>query len=218
MRARFASLLALALAGSLTAAPALAETFDLLSYPFTFHGGAMATTGTLTTGFHGVLGDEASIEAFLNGATYSADLYGTGGLLTHLDNSNSHWDLMLSGTGASASLDVGVGGMLLSFSTPQEFSGARIVLRSLDGLSVLQYAQDNNNSNSNFVDFSYNAVYGAHYALAYGSTIALPIAAIPEPEVLGSLALGLVLMRWTMRKRRPSGAAQVARQRSTVQP
>jgi len=202
MSAKTAALLSIVLAGSLLAGPASASAYDLLDYPLSFQGAAVAATAKLTTDFRGTLTDEGAIEALLNSATYAADLYGSAGTLTHLDNSNSRWDLSFSGVGATALLDVRDTGMLLSFATVQEFSGALLLLRSLDGLSVLQYRQENNVSDSNLVFFTFNAVHGAIDILPYGSTFLMPAAPIPEPEVLTTLALGLFFMRWATRKRR----------------
>jgi hypothetical protein len=203
MTAKLAALISIFLAGSFVGIPASATDYQLFSLPLSYRFGATSATGSLTTDFRGTLTDEAAIETFLNSASYSAVLYAGSEAVTHLDNSNARWDLTFSlGSGLTALLDVRDTGIFLSFTTPTDPTGVNLLLRSFDGLSVLQYRQDNNVRDTTVVDFGFNALYGAGYSLPYGSMITLSVAPVPEPEILSSLALGLFLIGRATRKRR----------------
>lgn len=184
-------------------------TYDLGAFPFSYMGATQATA-TLSTSASGIFTDELAIENILNSASYEATLSGPSGVLTHLDNSNSSWDLMFSGP-AAATLTITPALMTLSFSTPLEFTGAALILRSNDLRSVLQYRQENNVFDYNFADFRFDAMFGGGWPTSYETTFVFPAAAsVSEPSVAALLSIGLLgtLIGHRSRRRIVGPAAQ----------
>lgn len=162
-------------------------------------------SATLTTDYIGTTSDPTVIQNILDSAQYSASIYDAGGTLRSMDNSNSHWELYLSPDNTpTISFNINNQAITLSFSTPTEYTGAALLLRSSDDLAILQYRQENNVSNYNFVDFGFNAVFSASYQMPYGSTFTLPAVAAPvdEPGIALLLALGLPVTGIARRIRR----------------
>lgn len=205
MNRKHSLLTAIALATQLGLPSANAATYDLVNFPFAYNGDATAITATLTTNHLGTLSDPAAIETFLNATQYSATLFGTNGALRVLDNSNSQWELYFSyGSTPAVTLDVSDTAISLSFSTMAEYTGAALLLRSSDNLSILQYRQENNVSDYNFVGFQFNAVNDAGSPLPYGSTFIMSAIPVDEPTVPAMMAMGLLLVGGLARTRRHS--------------
>lgn len=199
----------LAISLSFCSSVAARSTYDLAAFPFSYMGTHLATA-KLTTNVSGSFSDELAIENIFNSASYEATLSGPSGVLTQLDNTNSAWDLMLSGA-AIAALTIDPTKITLRFATPFEYTGAALLLRSADLRSVLQYRQENNVSDYSFAHFSFNAVSSASWSTDYGTTFIFPaISPVPEPSEATLLSIGLLatLLRYYSRRRVMASIAQ----------
>lgn len=175
--------------------PALASAteFDLGDFPFEFIE-ATNVDATLETSTIGVFTTEAEIEDFFNSTIYSVNLMDGATIVFTLDNSNSIWNLEFAalggGTGgATATLTATEWEIVLDFSTPQEISSARLFLRNTDPFSVLQYAQENNISDINFVDV-YILPPEGWAEVTYDAAFVFPATSIPEQVVLVDIKPG----------------------------
>lgn len=166
-----------------------ATTYDVSSYPFSYMGVTGATV-TISTPVTGTFTTPTAIAQFLNGTSFSAVLTDASGVLVTLDSSNASWSLDLTGTGASAVFDADGGRLKLGLFTPDEFSGAALILKSFDGRSVFQMRKENNITDYAFVNFTRDAMFGANAPQAYGEAFAFRAVAAPVPE----LPTGMLLM------------------------
>ncbi|MDD2740590.1 MAG: hypothetical protein PHR94_16805 [Methylomonas lenta] len=168
-------------------------TYDLTAFPFIYNDVSLATAN-LTTNSIGTFNNPKNIEDIFNNSTYEATLFGPSNTITHIDNSNSKWELQFSlFSDPSATLTIDPLKISLTFSTPSENSGGALLLRSTNNLSVLQYRQENNVSNYNFAGFEFNAVYDAYSPLLYGTTFVMPAipASVPVPAAIWLMGFGL---------------------------
>jgi len=192
---------AVTLAGAACAAGA--TTYDASSYQFTYMGGVTGASVQVTSSVTGTFDTSAEILDFLNGTSFIALLKNNSGTLVTLDNSNAIWSLSFSGTGASAILDADGGRLKLGLFTPQEYSGAALMLRSLDGRSVFQMRQENNVTDYAFVQFGSNAMLTASAAQHYNEAFALWAAPVPEAPSALLFAVSLPLLGVLVRRKRP---------------
>lgn len=177
---------AASLAGA--ACVASATTYGTSSYPFSYMG-ATAASVTITTATTGAFTTPSAIAQFLNGSSFSAVLTGSNGILVALDNSNATWSLSLNGSGASAILDADEGRLKLGLFTPEESSGAALILKSQDGRSVFQMRKENNVTDYAFVHFAHDAVFSANATQSYNEAFAFWAVAAPVPELPSSILL-----------------------------
>lgn len=186
------SAIALAALSALSLA-ANATTFNGANYSFSFMG-TNAVDVAITTNQVGSFSDGASIAQFFNNASFEATLHSESGVLTSLNNSNSTWSVSFSEFGnPSAALQATSSGLTLMLNASQEFTSARLLLRSNDGLSVLQYAQDNNISDNAYVNFSFNAMFMANAKQTLGQSFTFGAVAAPVPEPTPQILLGIGL-------------------------
>ncbi|WP_047534237.1 PEP-CTERM sorting domain-containing protein [Methylotenera sp. N17] len=174
-------------------------TFNLAAYPLS---GTNHFTATLTTNLTGSFTDELEIENILNSSSYIATLFNASEPVTYMDNSNSVWDLMTAG--ADATLTIDASQMTLSFATLNEYTSGVLLLRSADFRSTLQYRQENNVTDYNFVDYSFDALVSANSPIEYQSAFTLPaITTVPAPSsaLLLLSGLGLIGIRSKTMKR-----------------
>jgi hypothetical protein len=188
MQVRFIRTLVAAVGLAAAACTAGATTYDASSYPFSYMGVTGASV-TITTSATGTFTTSATIAQFLNGTSFNAVLTNANGVLVALDNSNSTWSLDLAGAGASASFNVDAGRMSLSLLTPQEFSGAVLVLKSADGRSVFQMRQENNITDYAFVNFTRDAMFGANANQNYNQAFGFLATTAPVPELPSGMLL-----------------------------
>lgn len=194
-----------------------ATLYNLGDFGFGFSGDATRLSAVLETSALGEFSDEAQIEALLNTAAYSVQLYGGETLLASMDSSNASWDLRYSNENGprtiSTLLTVSPTEMTLSLFTPTELTEAQLLLmRSWDvGAPFnLQYVQFNNVTNGNFVDLDYNAIHHAFFHAGYGATFVFPAitrpTSVPEPATLGLMLCMLGLSAVFTNRRRSRSA------------
>jgi hypothetical protein len=165
-----------------------ATTYDLASFPFTFSW-ATDVHATLETSAYGTYTTEEEIEAFFNQATYSATMKDGTTTIFEMDNSNATWDLMFGGVagGVSAILTCTPTELTLDFSTPNEITGADLLLRGYFeqpnghvAWASWQYTQENNITDFNFAHADYDAVNQAGCSVACDAPFIFP-AIVLEP-------------------------------------
>jgi hypothetical protein len=162
---------------------------------FTFSG-ANTFAAKVTTNAIGSFSDPLEIENILNSSTYAATLFSGSDLISHMDNTNAIWDLMLT-EADSVTLTIDSSQMALSFLTAELGSGA-LLLKTADMRSILQFRQENNISDYNFVDYAFDAVVSANSDLTYQAPFVFAaVTAVPEPSsaLLVITGLGLVWLR-----------------------
>lgn len=154
----------------------------------------------VTTNINGSFSDALEIQNILNSSRYTAALFSHTELVSHMDNSNAMWELSLT-EADRVMLTIDSSQMKLSFFTgDSEIGSGALLLRSSDMRSVLQFRQENNVTDYNFVDYTFDAVVTANTYLPYHTPFAFPVVtAIPEPVSAWLVLAGLNLI-WLRRK------------------
>lgn len=180
---------------------ARAATYDLAGYPFTYNEASLFS-GHITTNAVGTFTDPTAIEAIFTTSTFNATLFGSSSVLTSIDNSNSTWALEfdLYNSNPSVTLTIDESMMSLTFYTPAESSYGVLIARSNNGLSQLQYRQENNITDYNSVHFGFNAMHMAAQYPTYGTTFLFPVIAVPEPSSYLLFAFGLLVLAYAQRR------------------
>lgn len=197
-----ASVALAAWAAVLATTPAKAAVvYDLAGFPFTFNN-ATDVHATLETSTMGLFTTELEIENFFNQGTYSVIMNNGSTRLVDMHNGNSTWDLQFGGQsgGVGAVLSSSPREVTLDFSTPNEITGAVLILRGDDPQypQYLQYSQDNNISDFNFVNVDYNAVHDAYATVPYDAPFTF--VPVPEPSTWAVLCVGLGALVMLRRK------------------
>lgn len=172
--------------------------YNLADFAFS---GATTFTASVTTNMTGSFTDALEIENILNSSTYSAALLSDAALVSQMDNTNNAiWDLMLN-EADSATLTIDATRMTLSFSTSAtEIGSGVLLLRSSDMRSVLQFRQENNVTDYNFVDYTFDAIVSANAPIAYQSPFVFAaVTSVPEPSAAWLVLSGLSMI-WLRRK------------------
>lgn len=193
--------------GLTVANPSSATIYNLLPYQWQ---GTNSAVATLETHALGVYEGADAISTLLNSSTYSVRLYSGDSLLASMDNSIASWFFVTGPMSVDvvSRLTIDETQMVLTFDTPQETTEGRLLLRSelTPHWFTLQYAQANNVTNYNFADVDYNAIYHATapdttYGSSFVFTAVTPTTSVPEPATVGLLAVGLLGVILTLRRR-----------------
>lgn len=171
--------------------------YNLADFAFS---SATAFTASVTTNITGSFSDALEIESILNSSIYSAALLSDTTLVSQMDNTNAVWDLMLT-EADSVTLTIDATRMVLSFSTSAtDIGSGALLLRSSDMRSVLQFRQENNVTDYNFVDYTFDAIVSANAPIAYQSPFVFAaVTSVPEPSAAWLVLSGLSVI-WLRRK------------------